>query len=231
MFISTMSVQPYIIIVDDEVVVSEIIRDYLTAEGFKARVVNTGLGTADIVRSEKPDLVLLDLVLPEVDGLNVCREIRTFSEVPIVMLTARVDEKTCVIGLEIGADDYICKPVNPSEVVARVRAVLRRVAKLNTQQKKSSLQIDETQRIASWCGQDLDLTPIEIRLLNLFVNSPDRIYSREQLVDSIYLNGHSASNRTIDSHLRNLRRKLIEVSELDNPIRSIYGVGYKLDLG
>ena len=237
-----MSIRPNILIVEDEVVLSEILRDYLIAAGFNVTVVNTGLGVVEKVCNEQPDLLLLDLMLPEVDGLSICRDVRGFSDVPIVILTARAGEEDCVTGLKLGADDYICKPAYPKEVVARVKTVLRRAAKRdsqpltqscpqsNPQSEPSSLYVDEDQSVARWYAKSIVLTPTETRLLSLFTKNPDHVYSRSTLMNVMYLDGRYVSNRTIDSHVKNLRRKLIDICQLGNPIRSIYGVGYKLNL-
>ena len=237
-----MSIRPNILIVEDEVVLSEILRDYLIAAGFNVTVVNTGLGVVEKVCNEQPDLLLLDLMLPEVDGLSICRDVRGFSDVPIVILTARAGEEDCVTGLKLGADVYICKPAYPKEVVARVKTVLRRAAKRdsqpltqscpqsNPQSEPSSLYVDEDQSVARWYAKSIVLTPTETRLLSLFTKNPDHVYSRSTLMNVMYLDGRYVSNRTIDSHVKNLRRKLIDICQLGNPIRSIYGVGYKLNL-
>lgn len=227
-----MSTQPRVLVVEDEIIISEILRDYLIADGFAADVINTGEGVVDFIRDEHPDLVLLDLMLPEVDGVRICREVRAFSDVPIIMVTAKIDEADCLIGLGVGADDYVCKPVKPKEVVARVKAILRRTARLDfhAQAPQSALQIDDSECRARWHQQIIDLTPIEFRLLALFAKKIDRVYSRDTLMSAIYLDGRYVSDRTVDSHVKNLRRKLIAVTQLDNPIRPVYGMGYKLEL-
>ncbi len=169
-------------------------------------------------------------MLPGRDGLEVCRELRTFTEVPIVMVTARVEEVDRLLGLELGADDYICKPFSPREVVARVRAILRRVQRGAVPLDSLGLRIDEQTHRAEFRGQPLDLTPVEFRLLKTLAASPGRVYSRQQLLDNLYADHRIVTDRTVDSHIKNLRRKLQLVSPEQELIQSIYGVGYKLEL-
>ena len=182
------------------------------------------------VRAAPPDLILLDLMLPGRDGLEVCRELRTFSGVPIVMVTARVEEIDRLLGLEIGADDYICKPFSPREVVARVRAILRRVQRHADSPALPGLTIDEQQYRAAFNGEELDLTPVEFRLLRALASAPGRIFPRERLLGQLYDDHRVVTDRTVDAHVKNLRRKLEEVRPGEELVRSIYGVGYKLEL-
>jgi len=225
-----MSTPNKILIVEDEVELAEIIGDYLIAEEYEVELIHTGLGVVEQVRRDPPDLILLDIMLPVADGLDICRQVRKFSNLPIIMMTAKVDEIDRLLGLDIGADDYICKPVRPKEVVARVRAVLRRTNwTLNPPQDTDRLQLDESQRLAQWDGQALELTPVEFRLLNLLVKGA-RVYTRSVLMSVIYEDGRYVDDRTIDSHIKNLRRKLVAVSKIKNPIRSVYGLGYKIEL-
>jgi two-component system response regulator BaeR len=188
------------------------------------------------VRANPPSLILLDLMLPGRGGLEICRELRTFSDVPVIILTARVDEIDRLLGLELGADDYVCKPFSPREVVARVKANLRRIesmsgaARLGAPPPDSGLAIDIERHAASLDGKDLALTPIEIRLLGLLNSTPGRIYSRDHLLRQLYDDHRDVADRTVDSHVKNLRRKLQAVRPDHDMIRSIYGVGYRLDV-
>ncbi len=170
-------------------------------------------------------------MLPGKDGLTVCRELRTHSTVPVIMVTARVDEIDRLLGLELGADDYICKPFSPREVVARVKATLRRIEMMRVDPAAiyPGLSIDEDKFAAAIGEEVLNLTPVEFRLLALLASQPGRVYSRDQLMDRIYVDGRVVSDRTVDSHVKNLRQKLQQAGGDDEMIRSVYGVGYKLD--
>ena len=223
-----------IIIVEDEVKIAQILVDYLAKEGFTTKVLNDGSNAVETIKASDPAFVILDLMLPGKDGLSICREVRQFSTVPILMLTARVDEIDRLLGLEMGADDYVCKPFLPREVVARVRTILRRVQQypvVTTEDKieyrgivlspeRFQCKIDE---------QELDLTPVEFRMLQTLMSQPGRVYSRDALMNVSYLDDRIVSDRTIDSHIKNLRRKLAGVVGKDEVIHSIYGVGYKIE--
>jgi len=174
--------------------------------------------------------VLLDLMLPGRDGLDICRELRSFSELPVIMMTARVDEIDRLLGLELGADDYICKPYSPREVVARCKAVLRRNRR-SPPPERESLQLDEARWRATYHGIELDLTPVEFRLLRTLSAAPGRVFSREHLLDGLYDDHRVVTDRTVDSHIKNLRRKLEQISPEEPLIRSIYGVGYRFEPG
>ncbi len=220
-----------VLIVEDEPKIADLLRDYLVQSGYTTTWLADGSEVIDHVRSESPDLVLLDLMLPGKDGLAICKDLRAFSAVPIIIVTARVDEIDRLLGLELGADDYVCKPFSPREVVARVKANLRR-AELRADEQGIAypgLVIDETKFQASIAGTDLELTPVEFRLLARLAGQPGRVFSREQLMASIYVDGRIVSDRTVDSHIKNLRQKLSAAVGNDEIIRSIYGVGYKLD--
>jgi two-component system, OmpR family, response regulator BaeR len=219
-----------ILIVEDEPKLAALLADYLQAAGYQTERLDDGREVVNAVKARPPDLILLDLMLPGRDGLEVCRELRTFTQVPIVMVTARVEEVDRLIGLELGADDYICKPFSPREVVARVRAILRRINRGATPVAALGLTIDETHYRAEYKGQRLDLTPVEFRLLKVLSGSPGRVFSRQQLLDNLYADHRVVTDRTVDSHIKNLRRKLQQVSPGEEPIQSIYGVGYKLEL-
>lgn len=222
----------YILIVEDELVIAGILADYLKQSGFRTRHVDNGVDAIDAVKQEVPDLVLLDVMLPGKDGLEVCREIRTFSTVPVIMVTARVDEIDKLLGLELGADDYICKPFSPREVVARVKASFRRAqyAATAVTGKRQFIEIDEPRARITVNGQRLDLTPTEYRLLKLLAGNPGRVYSRAQLLDLCYQQEQQIFDRVIDSHVKNVRRKLAKVLSGQDVIHAVYGVGYRFEI-
>lgn len=215
-----------ILIVEDEPKLAEILKDYLAKSGFATTVLDNGLAVVPHVREQKPDLILLDLMLPGRDGMDICKELRSFSNVPIIMLTARIEEIDRLLGLELGADDYICKPFSPREVVARVKAVLRRSGGATTSQA-AGLTLDKNRYQATLHGTDLQLTAVEFKLLDFLASNPGRIYSRDQLMDKIYSDDRIVSDRTIDSHIKKLRKKLAAVEPDKELVGSVYGVGYK----
>jgi two-component system response regulator BaeR len=221
---------PLILIVEDEPKLAEVLSDYLDRAGYATHRLANGLLVAPWVREHAPALILLDLLLPGKDGLDVCRELRSFSRVPVIMVTARVEEIDRLLGLEIGADDYVCKPFSPRELVARVKAILRRVAAGPDSVAAAGFHLDEDRYLATLDGQALDLTPVEFRLLKTLLDPPGRVWSREQLLDRLYDDHRVVSDRTVDSHVKNLRRKLEAARPDAECIRSVYGVGYKLDV-
>ena len=214
-----------ILIVEDEPKLAALEADYLKAAGFETHSIADGRDVVPWVRTQPPDLILLDLMLPGRDGLEICRELRTFTDVPIVMVTAKVEEIDRLIGLDLGADDYVCKPFSVRELVARVRAILRRRRTPST-----ALVIDEERHLAELDGKPLDLTPVEFRLLRALASSPGRVFPRERLLERLYEDHRVVTDRTVDAHVKNLRRKLEEVRPGEDVVRSIYGVGYKLEL-
>jgi len=220
-----------VLIVEDEPKIAALLRDYLAQSGYRTHWLGSGDEAGDWVRASKPDLVLLDLMLPGKDGLTVCREIRSFSEVPIIMITAKVDEIDRIIGLELGADDYVCKPFSPREVVARAQAILRRIGstQVETAATYRGIRIDKDRVQATINGSPTDLTPVEFRLLEMLVAQPGRVFSRDQLMNQIYVDGRIVSDRTVDSHIKNLRQKIEPMVNGEELIWSIYGVGYKLE--
>ncbi|MCB1406870.1 MAG: response regulator [Rhodobacteraceae bacterium] len=222
--------KPRILIVEDETALSEIVRDYLLADGMDVDMLTEGTHAVGTALGMAHDLVILDLMLPGVDGLSICRELRKTSDVPIIMTTAKVEEIDRLLGLELGADDYVCKPYSPRELVARVRAVLRRRPAGATQGggPLARLLIDTDRWRVSLDGKLLDLTPREFSLLNALAGRPGRVYSRDQLLALAFPDDTDVFDRTVDSHIRNLRRKIAAVSDWD-PIRSVYGVGYAFE--
>lgn len=219
-----------ILIVEDEEKLAAVVSDYLRQAGFDPFWIGSGTEVVAWVRQHRPGLILLDLMLPGRDGMDLCKEIRTFSSVPIVMVTARVEEIDRLLGFEFGADDYICKPFSPREVVARVKAVLRRAVPGQTR-TPAGLVLDEERYRATLGGQALDLTAVEFRLLQILVGSPGRIFGRQQLMDRIYQDQRIVSDRTIDSHIKKLRKKITAAHPDEEIIHSVYGVGYKFEPG
>ena len=217
-----------LLIVEDEEKLAGLLSDYLRLAGFVPFCLGNGREAVPWVRDHKPDLILLDLMLPGCNGIDICKEIRSFSNMPIIMVTARIEEIDRLLGLELGADDYICKPFSPREVVARVKAVLRRTSCGQTIQA-SGLVLDESRYLASLNGHDLELTAVEFKLLQILVANPGRIFSRQQLMDRIYPDQRSVSDRTIDSHVKKLRKKISTTSSGVELIYSLYGVGYKFE--
>jgi len=222
----------HILIVEDEVKISHLLEDYFAASNYQTTAIYEGNSVIEWVKQHNPDIILLDLMLPGKDGLDICREIRQFSNVPIIMITARVEEIDRILGLEIGADDYICKPFSPREVVARVKAIFRRLDQLNNPQPQTSTTffLDEEKYLASYNQNRLDLTPVEFRLLSILHAIPGKVFSRDHLMDVLYKDSRIVTDRTIDSHIKNLRKKLQLAGCSQEIIFSVYGVGYKFDL-
>jgi two-component system response regulator BaeR len=218
----------HVLIVEDEAKLAMAIRDYLNATGFTTHWVADGQDVISAIKANAFDLVLLDLMLPGRNGLDICRELRSFSDVPLIMLTARIEEIDRLLGLEMGADDYICKPFSIRELVARVKAILRRSR--NTGKSSTVLQVDEATYQAIYYDTPVPLTSIEFRLLKTLSNFPGRVFSRDGLLDKLHADHRIVTDRTIDTHIKNLRRKLQHVKPEMDPIRSIYGVGYKLEI-
>jgi two-component system, OmpR family, response regulator BaeR len=217
-----------ILVVEDEPKMASLLMDYLRAEGHRPRHLGEGSHVVATVRVAPPELIVLDVMLPGCDGMTICRELRTFSAVPIIMLTARSDETDRLAGLDGGADDYICKtPFSPREVMARVRALLRRTQGVLAQMPACPLlRIDDAGWRASIDGQPVDVTPAEFRLLRVLAHAAGRVFTREQLLEQLHDDHRAVTDRTVDTHIKNLRRKLTAVSGVD-PIQSIYGVGYR----
>jgi two-component system, OmpR family, response regulator BaeR len=223
-----------VLVVEDEPRLAALLADYLRAAGHDVECVADGRDVLPAWTARRHDLILLDLMLPGQDGLSVCRELRERSGVPILMLTARADEADRLLGLELGADDYIAKnPFSPREVMARVKAVRRRsragLAAPPAAEAGLPLLIDDAGWRASWQGQALDLTPIEFRLLRTLAAQPGRVYARAQLLEQLHDDGRAVTERAVDSHVKNLRRKLEQAGAGADCIRAIYGVGYRFD--
>jgi two-component system response regulator BaeR len=217
---------PRVLVVEDDPILATLIAQALSDSGFAVDILPDGDRVAAQVRRQPPLAVLLDLGLPGRDGFAVCRELRTFSTVPLIMVTARTDSLDRMRGLDIGADDYLCKPFEPGELVARLRALLRRAQQWQGTAATQPLHIDSASMQVSVHDVPLPLTPIEFRLLQTLAQHPGRVYSRAQLLDTIYNADHVVNDRTVDSHIKNLRRKLV-VAGLEDPLGAVYGVGYR----
>lgn len=219
-----------ILIVEDENKIAELLKDYLTHAGYECDISNNGLEAMNIIKKQQHQLLLLDLMLPGKDGVSICQDTRQFSEVPIIMLTARIDEVDRLLGLESGADDYICKPFSPKEVVARVKAVLRRVTQPVTDSEKQ-FSLDEDRLEVNFGDKPaLMLTVVEFQLLRTLSSRPGRIWSRDQLMQLIYPDHRVVSDRTIDSHIKKLRHKLADHFGDVNWIDTVYGAGYRFQI-
>jgi DNA-binding response OmpR family regulator len=220
-----------ILVVDDEAKIVKTLRAYLENAGFRVATATDGQMALTVYRHERPALVILDLGLPGIDGLDVARSLRRESDVPIIMLTARVDEADKLIGLELGADDYVAKPFSPREVVARVRAVLRRVGGEREQAPPpivaGEVKIDFERRQVTVSGQAIDLTPTEFDLLVVLARHPGRVFSRLELLDRVQGYAFEGYERTVDAHVKNLRQKIEPDPKQPRYILTVYGVGYK----
>jgi len=215
-----------ILIVEDEAELASVIADYARAAGYVPAVCGDGLEALAAIRHAPPSLVVLDLMLPGLDGLSLCRAVRAFSSVPIVMVTARVEEVDRLLGLETGADDYLCKPFSPRELMARIKAILRRAG---TPAAAPALVLDEAARRIAVHGRALDLTPSEYAILAALARRPGQVLSRAQLLDAARADNLDANDRAVDSHVKNLRRKIEAAAPGLEAIRSIYGLGYRCD--
>jgi two-component system alkaline phosphatase synthesis response regulator PhoP len=219
-----------ILVVDDEAKIVKQARDYLEKGGFRVASAADGKTALAVARHERPDLIVLDLNLPEMDGLDVCRALRRESDVPVIMLTARVDEADRLIGLELGADDYITKPFSPRELVARVRAVLRRTQGGPRQPgliRAGELEIDLHGHRVTRGGEPLRLTRAEFNLLAVLAQHPGQTFSREQLLGRLHGVTYEGYDRSVDAHIKNLRRKLEPDPAEPRYVLTVYGVGYK----
>ena len=220
---------PLILVVDDEPKVARLARDYLEKNGFHVVTAADGQSALTIARREKPDLIILDLMLPNIDGREVCRILRRESDVPIIMLTALSEEIDQVTGLELGADDYITKPFSPRSMVARVRALLRRTQgtlKTPSVIRINGLEIDPERYTVTFKAEPLKLTPHEFKLLHLLASRPGQTLTREQLLEDLH-GAASSFDRSVDSHIKNLRKKL-ETASGESMIETVYGIGYRL---
>ncbi len=218
----------HILIIEDEIKLARLQMDYLNNAGFNTSVLINGLDVLPWLQANNTDLIILDLMLPGRDGLDICREIRSFSTTPIIIITARIEEIDRLLGLELGADDYICKPFSLREMVARVKVVLRRVPLNNSEptQHNLNLILDPYRFKIVTNEHEIELTTVEFQLLQTLYEQPARIFSRAKLMDLIYKDQRVVSDRTIDSHIKKLRKKLAEILPNQELIHSVYGAGY-----
>ena len=222
-----------ILVVDDEARIVKLVRDYLTRAGFDVLEARDGDRALTMARVERPDLIILDLMLPGVDGLDICRRLRQESDVPIIMLTARVEEADRIVGVELGADDYVTKPFSPGELVARVRATLRRASGElgpSTMLRAGDVELDTASLTVTVAEEPVDLTPTEFQLLAALVRQPGRIFTREQLLEAVHGVAFDGYDRSVDSHVKNLRRKIESDPRQPRYIQTVYGVGYRFGL-
>ena len=217
-------------IVEDETKLAEVLEAYLQREGYTTERFDDGRQALQSMVEDPPDLVLLDLMLPGLDGMSVCRELRKSHSVPVIMITARREEIDRLLGLEIGADDYVCKPFSPREVVARVKAVLRRSVNGKAHTNDATFSFCPETATVSIHGHDVSLTLVELELLKALYERPGHIFSRAKLMHRIYPDNRIVSDRTIDSHVKKLRQKLRSVSDDVEYVHSVYGIGYKFDM-
>jgi two-component system alkaline phosphatase synthesis response regulator PhoP len=225
-----------ILVVDDDAKTVELVKLYLSRDGYKVLTAYDGIEALRLARESRPDLIVLDLMLPGLDGLQVCRTLRGESDVPIIMLTARTAEQDRLIGLDLGADDYVTKPFSPKELAARVRAVLRRLPEEALQRgpaeiTHSELTVNFLRHEASLAGKPLNLTPIEFRLLGVLMREPEKVFSRAELIDKVFGYDFEGFDRTVDVHIRNLRRKLGADPDHPGYIKTVYGAGYRFGGG
>ena len=221
----------HIFVVEDEEKISRLLCDYLEKADYRTSVQANGDRVISQIKKDMPDLILLDIILPGMDGMELCREIRKFSNVPIIMITARVEEIDRLLGLKLGADDYVCKPFSPREVVARVKAIFRRLhAEPRTPALVSgSISLDDETHQVMIDKQVLNLTPNEFGLLKIMMTQPNRVFSRSELINRVQGYDFEGYDRTIDTHIKNLRKKIGERLPDQEIIRTVYGVGYKFN--
>jgi len=222
----------HILIVEDEEKIASLLSDYLKADGFRTSTQSNGDRVIAQIKKDPSDLILLDIMLPGKNGMELCREIRQFSNIPIIMITARVEEIDRLLGLELGADDYICKPFSPREVVARVKAIFRR---LHAEPRKhnlviGSISLDDKTHQVMIDQQELNLTPNEFGLLKVMMSQPNRVFARSELINQVQGYDFEGYDRTIDTHIKNLRKKIAQRLPGREIISTVYGVGYKINL-
>ncbi len=224
-----LAVSEKILVVDDEVKIVRVVRAYLEREGYRVLEAHDGKEALEVARREKPELVVLDLMLPEISGWDVCRTLRQETSIPILMLTARDDDTDKIVGLELGADDYVTKPFNPKELVARVRAILRRVGRQPVGETilSGDLRIDLQKREVLVGSKEVHLTPTEFDLLKVMAEHPGRVFTRAQLLDTAAGVSFEGYDRAVDSHIKNLRQKIEADPRKPRYVLTVFGVGYK----
>jgi len=223
-----------VLVVDDDVKTVELVKLYLNRDGYKVLTAHDGIEALRLARENHPDLIVLDLMLPGIDGLQICRTLRAESDVPIIMLTAKTTDQDKLTGLDLGADDYVTKPFSPRELAARVRTVLRRLPGERGPEEieRGELTVNFNRHQASFAGRLLNLTPTEFKLLGVLIKEPGRVFSRGELIEKAFGYDFEGFDRTVDVHILNLRRKL-EKGEANHSVRieTVYGAGYKLVAG
>lgn len=229
--------KPKILIVEDEPTIVDSIQYALETDGFDVSCLSSGIPVMQLLSGKNMDLIILDIGLPDINGLELCKEIRKLYTVPIIFLTARADEVDRVVGLEIGADDYVVKPFSPRELTARVKAVLRRVSNSKTSAplagafQSKTFQIDESKRRISYFDMPLELSRYEYEILKTFIQRPGRVYTRDQLMDLVWDEPEASMDRTVDAHIKNIRAKLKSINSETDPIVTHRGTGYSLKEG
>jgi two-component system, OmpR family, response regulator BaeR len=220
-----------VFVVEDDAKIAGLVADYLKGAGYRVELFHDARSVIDRARAEPPQAVILDVMLPAGDGMKLCAGLREFSAVPILMLTARVDERDVLYALEIGADDYVTKPFSPRQVVARVGAMIRRAdGRLTQQPRPEGFTVNEEAMRIAWRGEWLDLSPYEYRILAAMARFPERVFSRDQLLDALGRQSQDSGDRAIDSHIKNIRRKIAAVDPEACCVASVYGAGYRVAL-
>ncbi len=221
--------KPHILVVEDEPAIAETIQYALETDGCVVQCLHTGMEVIAVLGKGGIDLIILDIGLPDISGIELCKQIRAQWSVPVIFLTARSDEIDRVVGLEIGADDYVVKPFSPRELAARVKAVLRRTKAPGEQElPASSFQLDESKREIRYCGVSIELSRYEYNILAVFINKPGQVFSRDQLMEQAWEEPDASMDRTVDAHIKNIRAKLRQVHPEYDPIVTHRGVGYAL---
>jgi len=215
-----------VLVIEDEREIAAQVAKYIIREGYKPIVLNSGEMVIETVKEELPDIILLDVMLPVKDGVRCCKEIREFSDIPIIMLTAKKTENDRIIGLQAGVDDYVCKPFSAKELMLRIQAILKRSGIVNNQET-SGLKLDKNGFLLKFNNKETKLTNLEFSLLNLLMQKPGRIYSREQIIELAYKNERDISDRAIDSHIKNIRKKVRSLNIENNIIETTYGAGFR----
>ncbi|QCU73751.1 response regulator [Pseudoalteromonas distincta] len=217
-----------ILIVEDEENIAEVLIAYAKQQNYETEHFNSGKGVVSFVKQNAVDLILLDLMLPDVDGTELCKQIRAFSSVPIIMLTAKSEEIDRLQGLELGADDYICKPFSPKEVIARIKAVLRRTSQPKTNIiNHNNFQLHKDDYEARLNDKSIGFTAVEFKIFLLFISHVGRVFTREDIINNVYSDTTDISDRNIDTHIKNIRKKINDIQAGLNPIAAVYSVGYK----
>jgi len=215
-----------ILIVEDEREIAAQVAKYIIREGHKPIILNSGEFVIETVKQELPDLIVLDVMLPVKNGVTCCKEVRSFSDIPIIMLTARKTENDRVVGLQAGVDDYVCKPFSAKELMLRIQAILRRSG-ISSKNEVNGLQLDKNGFLLKYNDKEVKLTNLEFSLLNLLIHKPGRIFSREQIIELAYKNDRDISDRAIDSHIKNIRKKVRSINIEQNIIETTYGAGFR----